>query len=48
MHETHILVALVGQVAVDRTSVQMEGRIVRTLDSKKIGVLLANERVLLR
>ncbi len=47
MKDTHCMVALVGQVNVDETQVNISGRIVKTTDGKMVGVLLNNNKVLL-
>jgi hypothetical protein len=47
MKDTHCMVALVGQVPVDRDQVDISGRIVKTKDGKMVGVLLKNDKVLL-
>ncbi len=47
MQDTHSLVALVGQVNVDRSQVSINNRIVKTKDNKTVGVLLNNDKVLL-
>ena len=47
MQETHLLVGLLGQLDFDETQVIITGRIIKTLDGKRIGILLSNGKVLI-
>jgi hypothetical protein len=48
MEETHALIALLGQVEVDKEQIKIEGRTVYTLDKVRLGYLLANGKILMR
>ncbi|MBD3383823.1 hypothetical protein GF407_02750 [candidate division KSB1 bacterium] len=48
MQDTHCLVALVGQVNIDPSQVTIRNRVVRTKDDKMVGVLLNNDKILLK
>jgi len=48
MEDTHVLVALVGQVNITESQVDIIGRIVKTKDDKMVGVILSSGRVLLK
>ncbi len=48
MQEDHVLVALLGQVAVNPRQIKIVDGIVYTLDDKKIGVKLASGKILLK
>jgi hypothetical protein len=48
MGDTHVLVALVGQVNINESQVDIIGRIVKTKDDKMVGVILSNGRVLMK
>ncbi|MBN1408606.1 MAG: hypothetical protein JW956_12485 [Calditrichaceae bacterium] len=48
MQKTHLLVGLLGQLDFNEDQVEISGRIVKTKDGKKIGVLLSNGKVFIR
>jgi hypothetical protein len=48
MRTTHVLVALVGQVEIDESQIQITGHLVKTRDGIKVGILLSNGRVMLK
>ncbi len=47
MRQTHALVGLLGQLPFDRQQTVLDGCTVRTKDGKKVGLLLANGKVLI-
>jgi len=46
--DNSVLVGLIGQLYFAEDQVDIEGRIVKTKDDKKIGVLLSNGKVFIR
>ena len=45
MEETHTLVSLLGQVEFNPSQVIIDGRIVKTVDGKEVGILLSNGKI---